>query len=593
MQKLQTPRREVPVMNTDKNKASKGTLRRISGFLRGNTPAIVLSIMLSGCKVAAALALPYLFGEAIDLIAGVGITNIAEVKNELIKVVIICLACAVAMWVINTVNNRITLTVARKIRNKTCEKLNRLPISYIDSTPTGETVSRITNDTEKLSDGLLLGFTNLFSGILTILGTLVLMFTVSIKIGLAVMLLTPLSLFAAKFITSRTHGYFTQQVKTLGEETAFVNEKFAEAGLINIFGAENSTHIKFSEINGRLAKTSLNAIFFSSLTNPVTRFVNALVYATVAFIGGVAVISGGGFTVGMLTCMLTYATNYTKPFNEITEVIAELQGSLAGAERILSLLDETEIDDSEKIRNFEAKGGIEFRNVCFGYTEDTQVIKGVSFKAQPGQSIAIVGKTGCGKTTLINLLMRFYDCSDGEILLDGVNTNDISKHALRENFGIVLQDTYVFAGTVRDNITLGNHYSEEEIINAAENSHAWSFIKRLPEGLNTPVGENGSGLSAGQKQLLCITRVMLANPRILLLDEATSSVDTGTEIRIGKAFDRLSQGRTSIIVAHRLSTIRNADLILVMDGGRIIEQGSHSELIKKNGRYAEMLRNIS
>lgn len=578
---------------TAENKAAKGTLRRVLKLLSGNAAAITASFILSAVKVAANLALPFFFGNAIDLIAGAGITDLAAVKKELFTVILICLVCAVSVWIMNTANNKITLSVARKIRNMTCEKLNRLPVAYLDSNPAGETVSRITNDTEKLSDGLLLGFTHLFSGILTILGTIVLMFTVSVKTGLAVVLLTPLSLFAAKFIASKTHGYFTQQARTLGEETSFVNEKFGEAGLIRIFGEEERTEKDFSEINGRLEKTSLNAIFFSSLTNPVTRFVNALVYAAVAFIGGVTVLTGGAYTVGMLTCMLSYAGHYAKPFNEISEVIAELQGSLAGAERILALLDEAEEKDDAPVREFAAEGAAEFRDVRFGYDEGSPVIKGISFKARAGQRIAIVGKTGCGKTTLINLIMRFYDPQEGEILLDGTPTTDISRQALRRNFGIVLQDTYVMAGTVRYNITLGNSYTDEEIIAAAKSSHAWSFIRRLPQGLDTEVGENGSGLSAGQKQLLCITRVMLADPKILLLDEATSSIDPGTEIRIGKAFDKLMQNRTSFIVAHRLSTIRGADMILVMDDGRIAEAGTHEELLAKNSLYASMVRSIS
>jgi len=571
-------------------KATPGTAKRVLGFLKPYRLFIILSLLLSAVTVAVTLALPYIFGNAIDMILGAGITNLEGIKSELINSAILIVICAVATWLMNTANNRITLSVAREIRNKAYDKINALPVGYIDAHPTGDTVSQIINDTERFTDGLLMGFTQLFSGVLTILGTLVFMFTISWKIGLAVFVLTPLSLFVAKFIASHTHKYFKAQSETLGEETAFVNETLSEAKIVKAFGEEENCGEKFREINERLNVTALKSIFFSSLTNPATRFVNALVYAAVAFIGAVSVITGGGFTVGMLSCMLSYANQYTKPFNEISGVITELQNALACAERIIGLLDAEEEAPGEGAESFTAKGGVEFRDIVFSYDKAKPVINGLSLRVQSGQRVAIVGHTGCGKTTLINLLMRFYDAHSGEILLDGERTDSMQRKALRRNFGMVLQDTYLMAGTVRENITMGNDFADEDIIKASKASHAWSFIKRLPEGLDTVITEAGGNLSAGQKQLLCITRVMLADPTILLLDEATSSIDTNTEIRVQKAFDTLMQGRTSFIVAHRLSTIVNADLIVVMDAGRIIEKGTHAELIALDGEYAAMIR---
>lgn len=577
-------------MSKKEKKTAPGTAKRVLGFLSEYKLFIALSLILSAVTVAATVYLPYLFGEAIDLILGAGITDLQKVKEPLMKCGIMIVVCAAATWLMNSVNNRITLSVARSVRNRAYDKINRLPVSYIDSHKTGDTVSQIINDTERLTDGLLMGFTQLFSGVLTILATLVFMFTVSWKIGLAVFVLTPLSLFAAKFIAGRTHRYFKKQTETLGEETAYVNEMLGEAKVVKAFGAEKDCTEKFNEINERLNDTSLKSIFFSSLTNPVTRFINALVYATVAFIGAVSVFTGGGaFTVGMLTCMLSYANQYTKPFNEISGVITELQNAFACADRIITLLDAKEETPDTSDEAFRAKGAVEFRDVVFSYDAGKPVIKGLSLRVNEGKRIAIVGHTGCGKTTLINLLMRFYDTDSGDILLDGISVNEIGRKALRENFGMVLQDTYLMAGTVRENITMGNSYPEEDIVAAAKQSHAWSFIKRLPEGLDTEISEAGGNLSAGQKQLLCITRVMLANPTILLLDEATSSIDTNTEIRIQKAFDRLMTGRTSFIVAHRLSTIVNADMIVVMDKGVIAECGTHAGLMEKGGIYKAMI----
>ena len=548
---------------------------------------LLFSIILAAVSVAMTLYIPVLAGNAIDLAVGKGGVNFEGMMPNLIGIGILALLTAAVQWIMNTLNNRITFRVVRDIRNAAIEKIQILPLSYIDSKPSGDTVSRIISDADQFADGLLMGFTQLFTGVVTILGTLAFMVSINFRISLVVVILTPLSLFVARFIAKRTHSMFTMQAKTRGEQTAFIEENIGNKKIVDAFSREEKSLEEFDEINERYQKYSLRAIFFSSLTNPSTRFVNSMVYAAVGLTGAIAAV-GGSITVGGLSCFLSYANQYTKPFNEISGVIAELQNALACAERLFELIEQpSQTPDAENAAVLEnVDGRVEMENVAFSYSKDKELIRNLNLSVESGNRIAIVGPTGCGKTTLVNLLMRFYDADEGKISVDGIDINSATRESLRKSYGMVLQDTWLKEGTVRENIAMGKpDATDEEIIAAAKAAHAHSFIKRLPKGYDTVISDEASGLSQGQKQLLCITRVMLCLPPMLILDEATSSIDTRTEIRIQKAFSTMMQGRTSFIVAHRLSTIKNADVILVMKDGNIIEQGSHDELMKKEGFY--------
>jgi len=573
-------------------KAPKGTIKKVLKNVSKYRFFILLSLLLAFINVMLTLYIPLLFGEIIDLIAGKGMVDFAGIKPGLVKAVVLSVICAGALLLMNLINNRISFNTARDIRNDIFKKTNVLPLEYLDGHPTGETVSRMVSDVEQFSDGLLMGFTQLFSGVLTIIGTLVFMLRINWKIAMVVVLLTPVSMFAARFIARHTYRFFSEQSRLRADLTSVINEVTGNLKTVKAFGREKSELNRFSEANKNLEKVSLKAIFYSSITNPATRFVNALVYATVAFVGAMDVISPDTMlTVGMLTSVLSYANQYTKPFNEISGVITEFQNALACAARIFDILEQApEVPDSDTAKTLNnPQGNIEIASVCFSYDKSREFIKDLNLSVEKGQKIAIVGPTGCGKTTLINLLMRFYDVDKGSISVDGMDIRDITRHSLRSSFGMVLQDTWLKPGTVRENIAFGKpDATDEEIIDAAKKAHSYSFIKRLPDGLDTFISEDGGSLSEGQKQLLCITRVMLSLPSMLILDEATSSIDVNTEMRINKAFDKLMQGRTSFIVAHRLSTILDADMILVMDKGRVIETGTHEELLKKGGFYAKL-----
>ena len=576
-----------------RQKAPSGTLKKVLGFISDYKLSVIFSLILAALSVALTLYIPLLFGDAIDLIIGKGNADIPGIIKILLKAGALAFVCAVLTWIMNTLNNKITYSVVMDIRNRAYTKINSLPLSYIDSHPAGDTVSRMISDADQFSEGLLMGFTQFFSGILTIAGTLILMLMLDWKIALVVAALTPVSLFVAKFVAKHTYEFFREQSSVRAEQTALINEITGNLKTVRAFSKEKDSLDKFGEINERLRKASLKAIFYSSITNPSTRFVNAIVYAAVACSGAAAVLSGGGITVGILTCLLSYANQYTKPFNEISGVAAELQNALACAARVIEILEEApEIPDKENaVIKTETKGNMEIKNISFSYTPEQRLIEDFSLSVKSGQKIAIVGPTGCGKTTFINLLMRFYDVKSGSIEIDGTDIRDITRQSLRSHYGMVLQETWLMPGTVRDNIKMGKpEATDEEIIRAAKLSHSYSFIKRLPEGLDTVIGEDGGSLSQGQKQLLCITRVMLCDPDILILDEATSSIDTRTEIRVQKAFNALMQGKTSFLVAHRLSTILGADKILYMEKGRILETGTHKELLSLNGRYAALFR---
>ena len=571
-------------------KAKKGTLKKVLHYVGRYKPHLAFSIILAAVSVAATLYIPVLAGRAIDNIVDERNVDFAALKPLLIGIGILAAVTALAQWIMNALNNKITFCVVRDIRNAAMRRIQILPLSYIDSHPAGETVSRIIADADQFADGLLMGFTQLFTGVITILGTIGFMLSINVKITLVVVLLTPLSLFVARFIARRTYSMFRAQSETRGEQTAFIEEKIGSQKVVKAFTREAKTLEKFDEINDRYAKRSLKAIFFSSITNPSTRFVNSVVYAAVGLTGALFAVKGA-ISVGGLTCFLSYANQYTKPFNEISGVVAELQNALACAERLFELVEQPpqSPDKADAVTLIDAKGNVAMQNVAFSYVKDRELIKNLNLNVKAGSRIAIVGPTGCGKTTLINLLMRFYDVDGGVIAVDGIDINDITRSSLRRSYGMVLQDTWLKDGTVRENIAMGKpDATDEEIIAAAKASHAHSFIKRMPQGYDTVISDENSGLSQGQKQLLCIARVMLCLPPMLILDEATSSIDTRTEIKIQQAFSRMMQGRTSFVVAHRLSTIKNSDLILVMKDGSIIEQGTHAELMEQNGFYAAL-----
>lgn len=578
-------------MAMDNAKMSKaGTMRKVLSYMKRYIPLLVISLALSVVTVALTLYFPILTGRAIDLIVGKGKVDFTAMTAILTRAAIIVVIAAAAQWLTNICNNRMTYNIVRDIRRDAFLNIEKMPLSYIDSHSHGDMVSRIIADVDTFSEGLLMGFTQLFTGIATIAGTLIFMLTIDVKISCIVVLITPLSLFVASFITKKTYSMFQLQTRTRGEQTSLIDEIVGNEKVVQAFNHEDEALEQFDEINDRLQKCSLRATFFSSLTNPCTRFVNSLVYAGVGIFGAMSALTGG-ITVGQLSCFLSYANQYTKPFNEISGVITELQNALACAARIFELIEEKkEIPDaSDAVILEEADGRVDIEDVYFSYVPDKKLIEDFNLHVKPGQRVAIVGPTGCGKTTIINLLMRFYDVNSGTIKVSGHDIRKITRESLRDNYGMVLQETWLKKGTIRDNIIMGKpDATDEEIIAAAKASHAHSFIRRLPKGYDTEIGEDGGSLSQGQKQLLCITRVMLCLPPMLILDEATSSIDTRTEIKIQKAFLTMMKGRTSFIVAHRLSTIREADIILVMKDGKIIEQGNHESLLAANGFYANL-----
>ena len=573
------------------NKSSSGrTLKKVMLRIKRYWVYLIISILMAVITVASSLYAPILVGNAIDYIIGPGDVDFIGVKVVIMKFALVIVCTAVSQWIMNICNNKIIYHVTRNIRDEAIEKLEHLPLSYIDSHSYGEVVSRVIADVDQFADGLLMGFTQFFTGVTTIVGTLLFMIMINVRITLVVVLITPVSFLVAGFIAKKTYSMFKLQSETRGEQTALIDEMIGGQKVVKAYNHEQETMDKFDEINERLQKYSLKAIFFSSITNPATRFVNSLVYAGVAVTGAISAINGG-ISVGQLATFLSYANQYTKPFNEISGVITELQNALACAARVFELIEEQpEIADKpDAVVLDNADGSISLENVYFSYTKDKELITDFNLNVKPGQKIAIVGPTGCGKTTIINLLMRFYDVDSGSIKVSDVDIKDMTRHSLRAGFGMVLQDTWLRAGTIRDNIIMGKpDATEEEIIEAAKAAHAHSFIKRLPDGYDTVIGEDGGSLSQGQKQLLCITRVMLCRPPMLILDEATSSIDTRTELKIQNAFNKLMEGRTSFIVAHRLSTIQSADLILVMKDGHIIEQGKHRELLAKGGFYKNL-----
>ena len=565
-------------------------LGKVLRRLRRYIPAIVVALLLASVYVASSLYIPVLVGRAIDNIVSAGKVNFAAMSRELVAIAVCAALGGLAQWVMTLINNRITYSVTRDIRNEAFRHLQVLPLSYLDGRPQGDTVSRVVSDVDTFADGLLMGFTQLFTGVMTIIGTLALMIAINWKIALVVVLITPLSFVVTAVIAGRTHSLFALQAKIRGQQTGMIDETVGQIKVVQAFNHEDESLAKFDETNKQLEKASLDAIFVSSITNPGTRFINGMAYAGVALFGAISAI-GGGITIGSLTSFLNYANQYTKPFNEISGVVAELQNALACAGRVFELIEApAQSAEPEKPEMpAEVHGAMQISKLDFSYTPEKTLITDFNLDVKPGQHVAIVGPTGCGKTTFINLLMRFYDPQDGEIRLDGVNTADMERGQLRSCIGMVLQDTWLKAGTIRENIAMGKpDATEEEIIEAAKKSHAHSFIKRLPKGYDTVIGESGGSLSQGQKQLLCIARVMLCLPPILILDEATSSIDTRTEMRIQKAFDAMMDGRTSFVVAHRLSTIREADVILVMRDGKIVEQGSHEALLAADGFYAKL-----
>ena len=581
-------------MSKDKKKKLQGfdkaVLKRVLTHIKKYRIPVILSFVCAMITVASTLYAPILTGDAIDLIVGKGLVDFDGIKDIIYTFLMVTVVTVISQWFMNIINNHITYSVVRDIRIEVFNHMEELPLSYIDSHKHGDIVSRIVSDIDQFADGLLMGFTQLFTGIVTILATLGFMIAVNVPIALVVIVLTPLSLFVASFIAKRTYHLFHRQSETRGDITSLVDEMIGQQKIVQAFGYEDEALERFGEINDRLEKDSMSATFYSSIVNPCTRFLNNLVYAAVGIIGAVSVISTG-FTVGQLTCFLSYANQYTKPFNEISNVITELQNAMACAGRVFELLDETpQVPEKEQAHVLtDTKGAIEIKGVNFSYVKDKTLITNLNLSVKPGMRVAIVGPTGCGKSTLINLLMRFYDVDTGSISVDGTDIRDMTRDSLRENYGMVLQETWLKSGTIRENIAYGKpDATDEEIVQAAKLAHSDSFIRRLPQGYDTVIAEDGGNLSQGQKQLLCITRVMLLLPPMLILDEATSSIDTRTEIRIQKAFNRMMQGRTSFIVAHRLSTIREADVILVMKDGNIIEKGNHDQLMAQNGFYTNL-----
>ena len=567
----------------------KATLTRVLHKIRPYSLFVVCSLIVAAVSVAAQLYIPILCGDAIDLMLGKGNVDFAGVGRIIVEVLVVAVVAAFAQWLLSVCNNRITFSVSRDLRNEALRKIQTLPLSYLDSHPSGDIVSRMVADVDTFADGLLMGFTQLFSGVLTILGTLLFMLSENVVITLVVVCITPLSLLVASFLAKRSYKYFQGQSSVRGEQTALVNEMIEGQKVVQAFGHEAESLDAFDEVNGRLQDVSLKAIFFSSMTNPATRFVNNIVYAGVGLVGALYAVRGG-ITIGQLSVFLNYANQYTKPFNEISGVVTELQNALACAARVFDLLDaDDQVPEAANAPVLQPDGHVQLENVSFRYLPDRPLIEGLSLDVKPGQRIAIVGPTGCGKTTLINLLMRFYDVNGGSIKVSGTDIRDVTRASLRGSYGMVLQDTWLRAGTVRENIAYGKPDATlEEVVTAAKAAHADSFIRRLPDGYDTVIAEDGGNISQGQKQLLCIARVMLCLPPMLILDEATSSIDTRTEVRIQKAFARMMQGRTSFIVAHRLSTIREADVILVMKDGHIVEQGNHDELLAAGGFYAKL-----
>ena len=567
----------------------KATLTRVLHKIRPYSLFVVCSLIVAAVSVAAQLYIPILCGDAIDLMLGKGNVDFAGVGRIIVEVLVVAVVAAFAQWLLSVCNNRITFSVSRDLRNEALRKIQTLPLSYLDSHPSGDIVSRMVADVDTFADGLLMGFTQLFSGVLTILGTLLFMLSENVVITLVVVCIAPLSLLVASFLAKRSYKYFQGQSSVRGEQTALVNEMIEGQKVVQAFGHEAESLDAFDEVNGRLQDVSLKAIFFSSMTNPATRFVNNIVYAGVGLVGALYAVRGG-ITIGQLSVFLNYANQYTKPFNEISGVVTELQNALACAARVFELLDaDDQIPEAENAAVLQPDGHVQLEDVSFRYLPDRPLIEGLSLDVKPGQRIAIVGPTGCGKTTLINLLMRFYDVNGGAIKVSGTDIRSVTRASLRGSYGMVLQDTWLRAGTVRENIAYGKPDATlDEVVAAAKAAHADSFIRRLPEGYDTVIAEDGGNISQGQKQLLCIARVMLCLPPMLILDEATSSIDTRTEVRIQKAFARMMQGRTSFIVAHRLSTIREADVILVMKDGHIVEQGNHDELLAAGGFYAKL-----
>ena len=567
----------------------KATLNRVLHKIRPYSAFVVCSLLVAAVSVAAQLYIPILCGDAIDKMLGKGNVDLAGVLRIAVSILVVAAVAALAQWLLSVCNNRITFSVSRDLRNEALRKIQTLPLSYLDSHPSGDIVSRMVADVDTFADGLLMGFTQLFSGILTIFGTLLFMLRENVPITLVVVCITPLSLVVAGFLAKRSYGYFQSQSTVRGKQTALVNEMIEGQKVVQAFGHEAESLAAFDEVNGQLQDVSLKAIFFSSLTNPATRFVNNIVYAGVGLVGALYAVRGG-ITIGQLSVFLSYANQYTKPFNEISGVVTELQNALACAARVFELLDaEDQVPEAENAAALQPDGHVQLQDVSFRYLPDRPLIEGLSLDVQPGQRIAIVGPTGCGKTTLINLLMRFYDVNSGSIKVSDTDIRDVTRASLRGSYGMVLQDTWLRAGTVRENIAYGKpDATMDEVIAAAKAAHAHSFIRRLPDGYDTIIAEDGGNISQGQKQLLCIARVMLCLPPMLILDEATSSIDTRTEVRIQKAFARMMQGRTSFIVAHRLSTIREADLILVMKDGHIVEHGNHDQLLAQGGFYAKL-----
>lgn len=572
---------------------NKQILNRVFSYVGRYKIHLAFSLLLAAVSVAGTLYVPVLLGNVIDFIADKGNVDFDGMVPILVEVCVIVGVVALSQWIMNVLNNKITFGVVKDMRDKAFSKIEKLPVSYIDSHPSGEVVSRVIADVDQFADGLLMGFTQFFTGIITIIGTLIFMLSINFWITVVVVIVTPLSFVIASFVAKKTHKMFTLQSETRGEQTAFIDEMIGNAKTVDAYSHYDENLKTFDEINARLKEYSLKAVFFSSITNPATRFVNSIVYAAVALFGAFLAVKTEqqAITVGVLAAFLSYASQYTKPFNEISGVVTELQNAFACAGRLFELLEEKEVppDKENAVELKTVDGKLELKNVCFSYVENKKLIDNFNLSVKPGQRVAIVGPTGCGKTTLINLLMRFYDVNSGNIIIDDNDYDNVTRKSLRQNFGMVLQDTWLKSGTIRDNIKMGApNATDDEVIEAAKKAHSHSFIKRLPEGYDTLIGEDGGSLSQGQKQLLCITRLMLCKPPMLILDEATSSIDTRTEIRIQKAFAALMQGRTTFIVAHRLATIKEADVILVMNNGSIVEQGTHKELLALDGFYTNL-----